>query len=285
MDTRKRGTTRVVLLGVLALALSGCSPEVQRGWLPGYEDGWVTNQTERITNLWVGSWVAALIVGAITWGLMIWCVVVYRKRKDDEALPVQLRYHVPLEIMYVILPLFMIGVLFYFTERDMTAIEDASATPDLVVEVVGKQWSWDFNYVTDDVHEANVHIEDVGSTTLAELPTMYLPVDERVEIRLVSRDVIHSFWVPAFLYKKDLIPGHPNKFQIVPTREGVYTGKCAELCGEHHSGMLFNVAVVTRAEYDAQMQALRDAGNTGLLGSELDRVPGWRPADLEEGGH
>ncbi|NLF06197.1 MAG: cytochrome c oxidase subunit II, partial [Actinomycetales bacterium] len=200
--------------------------------MPGYEDGQVTNQTGRITDLWVNAWITLLIVGAITWGLMIWCVVVYRKRKGDERLPVQLRYHVPLEIMYVVLPFLMVGVFFYYTARDMAEIEDVSQTPDVTVQVIGKQWSWDFNYVDDDVHEAGVHAEDIGSGSAeATLPTLYLPVDERVEIVLDSRDVIHSFWVPAFLYKKDMIPWHTNKFQIIPEREGTYAGKCAELCG------------------------------------------------------
>ncbi|WP_369795243.1 cytochrome c oxidase subunit II [Cellulomonas sp. KRMCY2] len=269
---RRTGVVRLSALAVLVtLAMSGCSAQVQRGFLPGYDDGQVTNQTERITSLWTGSWIAALIIGALTWGLIIWCVAVYRKRKDDDTLPVQLRYHVPLEVMYVILPILMIGVLYFFTERDMSAIEDVSAEPDLTVQVIGKQWSWDFNYLDDDVWSSGVHVDDVATVDSTTLPTLYLPVDERVEIVLDSRDVIHSFWVPAFLYKKDIIPGRTNVFQIVPTREGVYAGKCAELCGEHHSGMLFNVAVVSREEYDAQMQELRDAGQTGELGSDLDR--------------
>ena len=246
---------------------------MQRGWLPGYEDGQVTNQTERITNLWVGSWIAALAVGGITWGLMLWCVTVYRKRKNDDTLPVQLRYHVPLEILYVVLPILMIGVLYFYTERDITAIEDTSAEPDTVVQVIGKQWSWDFNYLTDDVYSSGEHVIDVGAPGNPEkLPTLFLPLDERVEIQLESRDVIHSFWVPAFLYKKDMIPGHSNEFHIVPTREGVYAGKCAELCGEYHSGMLFNVEVLPRDQYDAEMQALRDAGQTGSLGMDLNRL-------------
>ncbi len=258
---------------------------MQRGWLPGYEDGQVTNQTERITNLWVGSWIAALAVGGITWGLMLWCVTVYRKRKNDDTLPVQLRYHVPLEILYVVLPILMIGVLYFYTERDITAIEDTSAEPDTVVQVIGKQWSWDFNYLTDDVYSSGEHVIDVGSPGNPEnLPTLYLPLDERVEIQLESRDVIHSFWVPAFLYKKDMIPGYSNEFQIVPTREGVYAGKCAELCGEYHSGMLFNVEVLPRDQYDAKMQELRDAGQTGALGLDLNRRQA-PPADVgaEEG--
>ncbi|KGM12956.1 aa3-type cytochrome oxidase subunit II [Cellulomonas bogoriensis] len=275
---RRRRSTTVRLsaaAALVALALSGCTAEVQRGWLPGYEDGQqVTNMTERLTSLWTGSWIAALIVGAITWGLILWCVAVYRKRKDDEVLPVQVRYHVPLEVMYVVLPIFMVGVFFYFTARDLSEVEDVSQEPDIVVEVYGKQWSWDFNYVDDDVWDTGVHVIDIGAPGNPDtLPTLYLPVDERVEFQLRSRDVIHSFWVPAFLYKKDMFPGnHVNVFQVVPTREGVYAGKCAELCGQHHAGMLFNVAVVSREEYDAHIESLRERGQTGQLGPELDRL-------------
>jgi cytochrome c oxidase subunit 2 len=139
--------------------------------------------------------------------------------------------------------------------------------------VVGKQWSWDFNYLDEDVYETGVHAQDVGEPgSFDQLPTLYLPVDERVEFVLDARDVIHSFWVPAFLYKMDMIPGRTNTFQVVPTREGVYAGKCAEFCGEEHSSMLFNVAVVSREEFDAQMEELRDRGQTGALGLELNRT-------------
>jgi len=280
---RAHRTARLLtVVAALSVVLAGCAPVVQRGWMPGYEDGQVTNHTGRITDLWVNAWVTLLIVGAITWGLMIWCVVVYRKRKDDNRLPVQLRYHVPLEIMYVVLPFLMVGVFFYYTARDMAEIEDVSQTPDVTVQVIGKQWSFDFNYLDDDVHEVGIHAEDIGLGGAEEtLPTLYLPVNERVEIVLDSRDVIHSFWVPAFLYKKDMIPWHTNRFQIIPEREGTYAGKCAELCGAWHSAMLFNVKVVDRAEYDAQMQALRDKGQTGALGMELSREQ--HPEGIAEG--
>ena len=191
----------MALVALVTVVLTGCSAEVQRGFMPGYDDGQqVTNQTERITNLWTGSWIAALLVGVLVWGLIIWTIAVYRKRKDDDVLPIQLRYHVPLEMMYVIVPIFMIGVLFFYTERDMSAIEDVSAEPDVTVEVYGKQWSWDFNYLDEDVYESGVHVIDIGAPGNPEtLPTLYLPVDQRVEFQLRSRDVIHSFWVPAFL--------------------------------------------------------------------------------------
>jgi cytochrome c oxidase subunit II len=274
----------VAAVAAIVALVTGCSAEAQRGYMPGYDDGEVTNMTERITSLWVGSWIAALIVGLITWGLILWCVAVYRKRKDDETLPVQLRYHVPLEIMYVILPILMIGVLYYYTARDMSAQTDISAEPDVTVQVIGKQWSWDFNYVDEDVYETGVHVQDVGEPgSLQRVPTLYLPVDERVEFVLDSRDVIHSFWVPAFLYKLDMIPYKTNHFQVVPTREGVYAGKCAELCGEEHSSMLFNVAVVSREEFDAEMEELRDKGQTGQLGMEFSREQDLRTASGSQG--
>src|SRR5699024_9300824 len=81
----------------------------------------------------------------------------------------------------------------------------------------------------------------------------------------------HSFWVVDFLYKKDMFPGHTTSFQITPTREGVYEGKCAELCGEYHSDMLFNVVVVSQEEFDAHMEELRAQGNDGQLGVDLNR--------------
>jgi cytochrome c oxidase subunit 2 len=293
---RRPRRTRLAVAGlatVVALALAGCSPDAQRGWLPGDSENEITNQTGRITDLWVGSWVAALLVGILVWGLIIWCVAVYRKRKDDDQLPVQLRYHVPLEIMYVILPIIMVGVLFYYTARDMTEIQDTSEEPDVTIQVIGKQWSWDFNYVDDDVYDTGQHAQAVGETgVLAEQPTLWLPVDERVEFHLDARDVIHSFWVPAFLYKEDMIPGRTNTFQVIPQVEGEYLGKCAELCGEEHSSMLFNVKVVSREEYDAHIEELRDAGQEGQLGLEYNRLQdvrvtgeGGSDAEGEEGGN
>ena len=285
---RKRRPALVVagLLAVVVVALSGCSAQVQRGWLPGSSEHEITNQTGRITHLWVGSWIAALIVGVITWGLILWCVTVYRKRKADDTLPVQLRYHVPLEIMYVILPIIMVGVLFYYTNRDTTALVDTSAKTENHVQVIGKQWSWDFNYLDDNAYETGQHAQNVGSAgtgVLRDQVTLWLPVDESVTFTLNSRDVIHSFWVPDFLMKMDVIPGKTNSFQIKPQVVGTYEGKCAELCGEYHSSMLFNVKVVTREEYEAHIKDLQAKGQEGSLGIEYSRQQDIAPDVAKEG--
>lgn len=267
---RRRALTRVGIAAVAAVLLTGCSVDPARGFLPG-ETG-TTNLTETITNLWVGAWSAALLIGVLVWGLLIWCVIVYRKRKNDDTLPVQLRYHLPLELLYTFVPLVMVGVLFFYTVKAQDDITDTSQEPDVNIQVYAKQWSWDFNYLDEDVYEAGREADLDGTMDPAEdLPTLYLPVDQRVEFTLNSRDVIHSFWVPAFLYKLDIIPGQTNEFQVVPEEEGTYLGKCAELCGEFHGYMLFNVKVVSEDEYQDHIQELRDAGQEGVLDEDYDR--------------
>jgi len=274
---RKQITTITGLALAGALALTGCSPEVERGWLPT-ERG-TTNHTDRIMDLWVNSWIAALVVGIITWGLMIWCIVAYRRRKGTVGFPRQNSFNLPLEVFYLTIPVFMVLVFFYFTDRDQQAIDDRSKPADVVVDVRGKQWAWDFNYkkgdvVTGDVHEAGVQAHLTGLDIDKEkLPTLYLPVNKSVDVELNSRDVIHSFWVPAFLQKRDMIPGKTNYIRFTPTREGTYDGKCAELCGEYHSEMLFRVKVVSESEFNAHLDKLRQDGNSGLLGEEYDRNP------------
>ena len=281
--TWRRGWTLAGVVVACSLVLSGCAGNgnASSGWLPrGTNGADVTNQTGRITSLWVGTWIAALAVGLIVWGLTIWVMVRYRRRKDDVGLPPQLRYNVPIEMLYTIVPVFMVAVLFYYTARDESALQDNTAKPDITVNVVAKQWSWDFNYVEPNTYSPGVQTEVDPSTgePLNAMPVLYLPQGKRVQFILNSRDVIHSFWVPAFLQKLDVIPGKTNRFQIIPSQAGEFQGKCAELCGAYHSQMLFKVKVVSPAEFDAQMTALRQAGQTGQLPNSLSREP-VLPAD------
>jgi cytochrome c oxidase subunit 2 len=276
--SRRKTITTISSLAIAgALVLTGCSPEVEKGWLPT-ERG-TTSNSDRIMDLWVNSWIAALAVGIITWGLIVWCLVAYRRRKGTVGFPRQTSFNLPLEVFYLTIPLFMVLVFFYFTDRDQQAIDDRSQPADVVVDVRGKQWSWDFNYksgdvIEEDVHEAGVQAHLTGNTIDKEqLPTLYLPVNKSVDLELNARDVIHSFWVPAFLQKRDMIPGKTNYIRFTPTAEGTYDGKCAELCGEYHSEMLFRVKVVSEAEFQAHLAELKASGNTGLLGVEYDRNP------------
>ena len=268
-----RGRARavaVILAGAATLTLSGCSDTIQHGWLPTTRD--TTNNTGRVMDLWNGSWIAALVVGVLVWGLIIWVMVAYRRRSTDTGLPPQVRYHLPLEIMYTIIPIMMVMVLFGYTYRDQTELISTDTKPDLTIGVVAKQWAWDFNYLNDDAYDTGVQGQLTGKAGVEqEIPTLYLPVNERVQFDITTRDVIHSFWIPAFLMKMDTIPGVQNKFQVVPKKIGQYKGKCAELCGEYHSEMLFNVQVVSRADYDAHIAQLKAKGQSGSLPTDLGR--------------
>jgi len=256
----------------VSVVLAGCTQAQLQGFLPG--DPGVTNHTGRIIGLWTTSWIVLLAVGAVTWGLIIWAAVAYRRRKGQTGLPVQLRYNLPIEIFYTIVPLILVLGFFAFTARDQQAIQEPLPDPDVKIEVFGKRWAWDFNYVDADVYSAGIQAQDVdaepGAVNEDELPVLYLPVGKRVEIKIESRDVIHSFWVIDFLYKKDMIPAKSNYLYFIPLEEGTYRGKCAELCGEYHSLMLFTVKVVSEAEFENQMELLREAGYEGQLGNDYN---------------
>ena len=250
-----------------ALFLSGCSSEVQKGWLPTDRD--TTNHTGRIMDLWVNSWIAALAVGVLTWALILWCMIAYRRRKNETGYPRQLSYNLPLEIFYTAVPLFMVLVLFYFTNQDIQAINERSDDPDkVVIDVRAKQWSWDFNYVNEDKYYQGVQVNLDGQEVSAdEFPTLVLPVDKTIELQLNTRDVQHSFWVPAFLQKMDIYPGRTNVITLETGKTGTFDGKCAELCGEYHSEMLFNVDVVSEADYNDYVAGLP----TGQVDGDYDR--------------
>ncbi|MGV8880621.1 MAG: cytochrome c oxidase subunit II [Rhodoglobus sp.] len=254
----------------VAVVLAGCTQAQLQGWMPGDPD--TTNHTSRVIGLWVTSWIVLLAVGVVTWGLIIWAAVVYRRRKGQTGLPVQLRYNLPIEIFYTIVPLILVIGFFAFTAQDQAAIEQKTPDPDVSIEVFGKRWAWDFNYVKEDVYSAGVQADfnPDGTINTDTLPTLVLPVDKKVEIKIESRDVIHSFWVVDFLYKKDMIPGKSNYMYFIPTKIGTYAGKCAELCGEYHSLMLFQVKVVSQEDYDAYIESQRDAGFEGQLGAEYN---------------
>jgi cytochrome c oxidase subunit 2 len=246
----------VALLGAL-LFLAGCSAETQHQWENLAMPDPATEQAEHIFSLWRYSWIAALVTGVVVWGLILWVVVRYRRKSDDE-IPVQTRYNLPLEIFYTIAPIIMVIVFFYHTVNVQNAVlEDTDQ--DYTIDVVGQQWSWTFNYVLDGQTEGPV-VYTAG--TGSNVPTLMLPVGKTVEFRLHSPDVIHSFGIPGFVMRMDVLPGRINSYEVTPEVEGTFAGKCFELCGTYHSRMLFNVEVVGEDEYLAYLDDLEAQGNT-----------------------
>lgn len=248
----RRGLAMTLMLGAAAWATAGCTlDEALRMGMPEP----ATAEAPIVEQLWIGSWIAAWIVGAFVWGLIILAVILYRRR-PHHTMPKQTKYNVPIEFLYTVAPLLMILVLATFTWRDQAELTRLTDKYTHTVNVVGFRWSWGFNYVEEGVY-------DVG--TPGERPVLWLPVDERTRFELVSPDVAHGFWVPDFLFKMDVIPGRMNKFELTPNKLGTFPGKCTELCGLDHARMLFDVKVVSRADYAAHIADLKAKGQTGIF--------------------
>ncbi len=282
LPQRTAGTLRRVattaVLGTSLLLLSSCSSESQGEWKRLAMPDPASAQGEHTLRLWQGAWIAALVTGFVVWGLILWVVVAYRRRSDDE-IPVQTRYNLPLEIFYTIAPIIMVIVLFQQTVQVQNTILDDDLPVDNTIEVVGQQWSWTFNYgvgerddaadqeASDDEYPYAKYVYEVG--TGSKIPTLVLPVGETTRFNLHSPDVIHDFGVPSFLMKMDVVPGRVNHYEITPTATGSYRGKCFELCGVYHSRMLFNVNVVEPAEYEQYLEdreAAEQVSDLPLLG-------------------
>jgi len=244
----------------MLLALTGCTNDTFTRL--GFPDP-VTTQGKVTLSLWQGSWIAGLLVGAVVWGLILWAVVFHRKRGDK--LPPQVRYNMPIEILYTIVPFILIAVLFYYTAKDENTINELSAKPDVTVNVTGFQWSWKFDYNPKyNVVETGAMWDPALPDSHQQLPVLEIPMGETVRFNLTSPDVVHAFWVPEFLFKRDVIPDHPNHFEITPTKTGTFIGHCSELCGLYHSRMLFTLKIVTPAQFQtwiAQQQAAQSTAS------------------------
>ena len=271
--TRRRLKSGAVGAAALVV-LTGCSAEVQQGWMPGTRE--TTNHNAELIDLWVNSWIAALVIGLLAWGAMIWCMIAYRRRKNDQGFPKQTAYNVPIETMFTLIPVLLVFTLWGFSDRVQASVDEPIDDSPLTVTVYGKQWSWDFNYEYEgqQAHYSGVQAQLNGEEGVRDtLPTLYLPKDVPVHFELKSRDVAHSFWIPQFLQKRDMIPGKTNNLYLTPQELGSYDGKCAELCGEFHSEMLFNVEVVDETEFVQRLEEMEP----GQVGDEYSRNPNNNP--------
>jgi cytochrome c oxidase subunit 2 len=252
------------VLAGLGLLASGCSSgrDLYESNLSFGVPEPVTDKAENIYELYLGSNAAALVVGAFVLFLIVFACFRYRKRSDD--LPRQVRYNLPIEVLYTVVPFVIIAVLFYYTVlsqnfvNELSTDEAGESTADVNIEVVGFQWNWQFKYSDADV-------QVIGETGAPA--QLVLPIDRTIRFTSTSPDVIHSFWVPDFLFKRDVIPGRANTFEITATKEGEFVGRCAELCGEKHAFMNFSVRVVSPEEYDSYIGSLQDDPDAAILTS------------------
>jgi cytochrome c oxidase subunit II len=258
--TRPRGrTARLFGLGGIAVTatvlLSGCS--VDDVFHFGWPVNGISDRSKQMYDLWIGSVVAATVVGLFVWGLIFWCVIRYRKRGDE--LPAQTRYNMPIELLYTVVPFLIISVLFYYTAVVQTAVDKEPAHPDVTVDVYAFKWNWEFSYRPRPEAAQEKTVTTIGTSDY--VPVLVLPTHKTIRFVEQSQDVIHSFWVPELLFKRDVFPGNvKNSFAVTIDREGAYVGRCAELCGTYHSMMNFEVRAVPFDEY----QRFLDAKQKGM---------------------
>ncbi|MEA2622615.1 MAG: cytochrome c oxidase subunit [Chloroflexota bacterium] len=217
---------------------------------PGITPGQVvTQQGQAAVNLYLLTFVIATIVFVLVEGLLLLIALRFRRRKTDVELPTQTHGNNNLEFLWTIVPAITVTVLFVAALITLTTETEArSPNPGLTVEVTGFQWQWTFAY-PEYQNTAGKAISFTGSGS--DGPTLVVPINEPIRFRVTGQDVIHSFYVPQFFYKKDAIPGRTNEFDLTIKDPGTYGGQCAEFCGLNHSQMYFTVNAVTRTEFDS----------------------------------
>lgn len=204
--------------------------------------GTATTQASLMASNWMLFLYVGTAVAVVVWGLILFAVIRFRRRKTrprDDRLPPQFRSNNLLEIGWTLVPLLLVGVLFVHTYLAEAGVEALAPNPDVTVLVNGYRWGWTFTYRPGPT---------VGGS-FNHPPQLVLPRDETSRIVLSSSDVNHAFWIPAFLFKRDAIPGMVNRFDLRPQRDGTYVGHCAEFCGYAHALMGFSVKVVSPADY------------------------------------
>jgi cytochrome c oxidase subunit II len=241
----RRTSLRHLLGGCfVGLVVAGCLPSS------------VTDQGRVVNDLWNVFLVPAIAVAVLVWGLISIAILRFRRRASTPpGPPPQIAGHTGLEVVWTVIPIAIVAVLFILTVGAVNQIYGRTAG-GIDVNVTAFRWQWQIDYPADDV--SVVGLPDVPAE-------MVVPVGEPVHVTLTSPDVIHSFYVPLFLFKRDAIPGRPNTFEFTVQEEGTYRGQCAEFCGVNHDLMTFSVKAVPRGDYDAWLAEQR--ANAGFSGS------------------
>jgi len=203
-----------------------------------------------VFNLYLVVLALALVVFVGVEGFILYAVIRYRRQPGDDLLPPQLHGNNTVEIIWTLIPTVIVFVLFTVSMITLSEVEARSDHPGVSIEVEGFQWQWTFRYEND----AKV----TGS--IGDPPVLAVPVGESVHLTLSSLDVNHSFYVPDFLIKRDLInfggARADNELEFTVTEAGTYSGQCAEFCGTSHADMKFVVQAMERADFDAYIEAL-----------------------------
>ncbi len=201
----------------------------------------VTEQGRQAADLYLPIFIIACIVFVLVEGLLITVAIRFRRKRGDTELPGQRHGNNVLEVLWTAIPAVVVLALFLVSTSVLLKVDTLAANPAVTVDVTGFQWQWTFDY-----KDQGLSFTGAGK----DGPEMVVPVNETIDIRLHANDVIHSFYVPQFFRKLDVVPGRVNEFQVKVLEQGTFGGQCAEFCGLSHSDMYFTVRAVDRATFD-----------------------------------
>ncbi len=228
----------LLLLTSLAL-LTGCTPDDPQST---FDTVGPVSRSQLTLFYWIFG--AAVVVFVVVGAVLAYTTIRYRRSPSNDN-PPQTHGHTPLEIGWTIVPAVVLAIVAVPTVLTIFDNQNSPEPGALTIEAVGRQWWFEFKYPHPTDPEEQV-------VTANEL---HIPVDEVVNVDLVSRDVIHSFWIPKIAGKVDMVPNNANTIWIESEETGEYFGQCAEFCGESHALMRFRVIVESRADYDAWLLA------------------------------
>ncbi len=265
MSSSPRNTrpSDLILLVILVVTMVALTVAFFAG---GYWDGMfppdaVTTQGDEIRSLYdIVFWIAVAIFIVVE-GLIVYSVIRYRRKPGQDDLPVQTHGHNLLEIAWTVVPTLIVAYLFVISFQTLSSIDAVARTPDVKIRAVAEQFRWQFDYLADD-GVTTLFTEEVATADLGG--GMHVPVGVNVQLELTTPDVIHAFYVPRFLFKRDVVPGMTNVFDftIDPAEAGqTFSGQCAELCGTGHRVMLLDVVAMRQTEYEAWKAAKIEQAN------------------------
>ena len=198
-----------------------------------------SDQSAALADDWRIFTYSALAVALLVWGLILVAAVRFRQSSRNPVPRSQKDANAPLEIAWTIAPLLVVIALFVVTYRIEAAVEARAPAPQVRVAVNGYRWGWTFAYAHGPMLDG----------TSAKPPEMVLPLGQAVALQVSSSDVVHSFWIPDMLFKRDAVPGRISEFDLTPSKLGTFLGRCGEFCGLNHALMTFSVRVVSPDDY------------------------------------
>jgi cytochrome c oxidase subunit II len=214
-----------------------------------------------IRNLYDIVFAIAVVIFLLVEGLIVWSVIRYRRKPGDDALPPQTHGNNLAEVIWTVVPTIIVIFLFVVSWQTLNSVEAVDANPALKVRAVAGQFQWSFEYLPADAKADAKPIFTVSAPTGPD-GGLKLPAGQTTHLFLHSPDVIHAFYVPQFLFKRDVVPGIVNQFDLeIPAEDAgqTYRGQCAELCGIGHRIMVFEVHALAPADfqtwYDQQVAA------------------------------